>query len=56
MLVYPGENHSARRPENQIDYHHRVLQWFGHYLKGDDAPEWMTRGVTALEREREMKR
>ncbi len=56
MLVYPGENHSARQPENQIDYHHRVLQWFGHYLKGDDAPEWMTRGVTALEREREMKR
>src|SRR5262249_28414408 len=35
MLVYPGEDHGARQKENQIDYHRRILQWFGHFLKGD---------------------
>jgi len=55
MLVYAGENHSAREKHNQIDYHHRVLQWFGHYLKGEPAAGWITDGVSVLEREREMK-
>jgi dipeptidyl aminopeptidase/acylaminoacyl peptidase len=50
MLVYPGEDHSLRKRENQIDYHRRILQWFGHYLKGDAAPDWITRGVSWLER------
>ena len=50
MLVYPGEDHSLRKRENQVDYHRRILQWFGHHLKGDPAPDWITRGVTWLER------
>jgi dipeptidyl aminopeptidase/acylaminoacyl peptidase len=45
LLVYPGENHSLARRPNQIDYHRRALEWFGHYLKGEPAPEWMTEGV-----------
>ena len=45
MLVYPGENHSLRQEPNQVDYHHRILEWFGHYLKGDEAPSWITDGV-----------
>ena len=32
MLVYADENHSLRRKPNQIDYHHRVLDWFDLYL------------------------
>ena len=44
MLVYPGENHSAAQKGNQIDYHRRVLAWFGHFLKGDEAPAWITEG------------
>lgn len=56
MLVYPGENHSAREKPNQIDYHRRVLQWFGHFLKGDPAPAWMTQGQSVLDREQEVKR
>jgi dipeptidyl aminopeptidase/acylaminoacyl peptidase len=55
MLVYPGEDHGARRKENQIDYHRRVLQWFGHYLKGEEAPTFITDGITALEREETLK-
>jgi dienelactone hydrolase len=50
MLVYPGEDHSLRRRENQVDYHRRILQWFGHYLKDEAAPDWITRGMTWLER------
>ncbi len=54
MLVYPGENHSARQRNNQVDYHRRVLQWFGHYLKGDEAPVWITEGVSVADRAREL--
>ena len=50
MLVYPGEDHGLRKKENQIDYHRRINQWFGHYLKGEPAPAWITSGVTWLER------
>ncbi len=54
MLVYPGEDHGLRKKENQIDYQRRILQWFGHYLKGDEAPLWMTEGVSWLERKKEL--
>lgn len=56
MLVYPGENHSLRQKPNQIDYHRRIVDWFGHYLKDTPAPRWMTKGVTVLEREKELER
>jgi dipeptidyl aminopeptidase/acylaminoacyl peptidase len=52
LLVYPGEDHGLRQKQNQIDYQRRILQWFGHYLKGEPAPEWMTDGVSWLERKR----
>lgn len=54
LLVYPGEDHGLRKKENQIDYQRRILQWFGHYLKGDEAPEWMTEGVSWLERKKKL--
>ena len=49
MLVYADENHSLRKKPNQIDYHHRVLDWFGHYLKGEKAEPWITEGVSVLD-------
>ena len=56
MLVYPGENHSLAVKANQQDYHRRILEWFDHYLK-DAAPKpWIDKGVTVLDREKEMKR
>jgi hypothetical protein len=55
MLVYANENHSAQEKPNQIDYHRRILQWFGHYLKGDEAPPWITKGVTVVDSERASK-
>lgn len=55
LLVYPGENHSLRQKPNQIDYHRRIVDWFGHYLLGEPAPRWITHGVSVLEREKELK-
>jgi dipeptidyl aminopeptidase/acylaminoacyl peptidase len=50
LLMYPGEGHGLAKKENQIDYERRILQWFGHYLKGDPAAPWITNGESALER------
>jgi dipeptidyl aminopeptidase/acylaminoacyl peptidase len=56
LLVYAGENHGLASKPVQIDYQRRAREWFGHYLKGEAAPAWITRGVTFLEREKELKR
>jgi dipeptidyl aminopeptidase/acylaminoacyl peptidase len=50
MLMYPGEGHGLSKKENQLDYERRILQWFGHYLKGEPAAKWITDGQSALER------
>ena len=56
LLAYAGEDHGLRKKQNQIDYQRRILQWFGHYLKNDPAPSWITSGTSVLEREQELKR
>jgi len=50
LLSYPGEGHGLSKKENQIDYERRILQWFGHYLKGDPAAPWITDGMKAVDR------
>jgi dipeptidyl aminopeptidase/acylaminoacyl peptidase len=52
LLVYPGADHGLREEEHQVDYHRRILEWFGHYLKGEPAAKWITDGETWLEREK----
>ncbi|MDE0648754.1 MAG: prolyl oligopeptidase family serine peptidase, partial [Gammaproteobacteria bacterium] len=49
LLVYEGENHGLAEEPNQLDYQNRILEWFGHYLKGDPAPDWITKGVPYLQ-------
>ena len=56
LLVYEGEDHGFRREANQKDYHRRILEWFGHYLKGEPAPSWITDGVPLNALEDEKKR
>jgi dipeptidyl aminopeptidase/acylaminoacyl peptidase len=51
LLVYNGENHGNRQKPNQLDYHRRIIQWLGHYLKGEPAPQWISEGVPYLEQE-----
>lgn len=54
MLVYPGQNHSPGTKSSKIDYHIRILQWFGHWLKDEPAKKWM-KGVSYLEYEDQLK-
>jgi dipeptidyl aminopeptidase/acylaminoacyl peptidase len=56
VVAYAGEDHGLRKKPNQVDYHHRIQQWFDHYLKGEPAAPWITDGVSVLDRERELKR
>jgi dienelactone hydrolase len=56
LLVYTGEDHGLRKKANQLDYHRRIVQWFGHYLKNEPAPTWMTKGVSYLDREQELQK
>ena len=52
FLIYNDENHGVARPESQMDYHRRQLEWFAHYLKGEPAAEWITNGEPYLTRQR----
>lgn len=56
LIEYAGEDHGLRKKANQIDYQHRIFQWFGHYLKDEPAPDWITKGETYLAHERELKK
>jgi dipeptidyl aminopeptidase/acylaminoacyl peptidase len=56
LLVYGGEDHGLRQKANQIDYHQRILAWFGHYLKGEPAEPWITSGVAYLDRDKALKK
>ena len=56
LLVYEGEDHGLRGEANQVDYHRRILEWFGHYLKDEPAPAWITDGITIEDLEGERRR
>lgn len=52
FLIYNDENHGVARPESQLDYHRRQLEWFAHYLKGEPAADWIAHGETYLARQK----
>ena len=54
LLQYGGEDHGLRKKANQIDYHHRIVEWFDHYLSGAPAAPWMSNGERYLDRERDL--
>jgi dipeptidyl aminopeptidase/acylaminoacyl peptidase len=55
FLSYPGEGHGLRRLENRIDFQYRLREFFDHHLKGEPVPEWMTRGVPYIEKEKHLR-
>lgn len=55
LLIYAKEGHGLRNKKNQIDYHNRIMQWFGHYLKGEAAPFWMKEAQSYAEQQRMLK-
>jgi dipeptidyl aminopeptidase/acylaminoacyl peptidase len=37
LVLYPGEGHGINQPSHMIDYQTRELQWFRHYVLGDES-------------------
>jgi dipeptidyl aminopeptidase/acylaminoacyl peptidase len=50
MLNYNGEPHWPVKRENRIDFQIRMMQYFDYYLKGAAEPEWMKKGIPAIEK------
>jgi len=56
LLVYAKEGHGLRNDKNKRDYQQRILRWFGHYLKGEKAEDWVTKGIPYAEQQRRLKK
>lgn len=52
MLVYNGDAHNLEKWPNRIDLSIRMMQFFDHYLKNEPAPDWMTNGVKAIDKDK----
>ena len=52
LFNYNGQPHGLRSRPDQKDYTIRMQLYFVHYLKGAPAPDWMTKGVTYLDRDK----
>ena len=52
LFNYNGQPHGLQNRPDQKDYTIRMQQYFDHYLKGAPAPDWMTKGVPYLERDK----
>ncbi|MGE4287065.1 MAG: prolyl oligopeptidase family serine peptidase [Salinivirgaceae bacterium] len=52
LLNYNGMEHNIESKywANRMDLSTRMLQFFDHYLKGAPAPEWMLKGIPAVEK------
>ena len=49
MLTYKGENHGLVKDVNKKDYAVRMMEYFDHYLKGAEAPDWWSKGINHLD-------
>ncbi|WP_306351299.1 alpha/beta hydrolase family protein [Flavobacterium sp. '19STA2R22 D10 B1'] len=54
MLNYNNEPHNLKAESwgNRKDLSVRMMQFFDHYLKGKEAPEWMLKGRSAVDKEK----
>ncbi len=51
LFNYNGQPHGLRSRPDQKDFTIRMQEYFDHYLKGAPAPDWMTKGVSYLDRD-----
>ena len=54
MLNYNGEDHGLLKRQNRKDWSIRMQQFFDSYLKGAPMPEWITDGVPAVDKGKNM--
>ena len=45
FLQYRGEGHHPQKYANKLDYSLKMKQYLDHYLRGEPAPDWISRGV-----------
>ena len=52
LLNYNNEPHNLNATSwaNRVDLSKRMFQFFNHYLKGHPMPEWMEKGIPAVEK------
>ena len=50
LLNYNGEPHGITKKQNRKDFQLRMQQFFDHYLMDAPMPQWMSRGVPAIEK------
>jgi dipeptidyl aminopeptidase/acylaminoacyl peptidase len=50
MLNYNGQGHGLTQRHHRTDFAIRMMQFFDHYLKDAPMPDWMKRGVPAVEK------
>ena len=55
LLQYNGEDHNLVQRKNRKDLSIRMSQFFDFYLKGAEAPLWMTEGLPAVEKGKTLK-
>ena len=56
LLVYAKEGHGLRADKNRMDYQRRILEWFGHYLKGDPPKRWIKDNISYSEQKKLLKK
>lgn len=49
MLSYNGENHGLVKEVNKKDYAVRMMEYFDHFLKGKEAPDWWSKGIDRID-------
>jgi dipeptidyl aminopeptidase/acylaminoacyl peptidase len=50
MLNYNNQGHGLTQRQDRTDFARRMMQFFDHYLKDAPMPDWMKRGVPAVEK------
>lgn len=50
LLNYNDEPHWPVKRHNRLDFNLRLQQFFDHFLKGEPMPQWMQKGVPAVEK------
>ncbi len=48
MLTYNNDGHNLMKWPNRVDLSIRMMQFFDHYLKNKPMPEWMDKGLPAI--------
>lgn len=55
LLNYNGDGHNLMKNANRIDLSIRMRQFFDHYLLDKDAPQWLTEGIPAVKKGKELR-